>query len=88
MNLVRVQEFLNKRFYYSVHRYNHKRYWKLRAYVAAPPREGKIRRLIQLFLKVWRLYQIKKMDGYNNASTGASLDRCVEFCTSPDFRTV
>ena len=50
-----------------VQHYNHKKYWKMRSIVVNPT--SKVPKII----KLWYLFRIKRMDAFNNASTGGSI---------------
>lgn len=61
-----------------VQHYNPEKYWKMRDYVVSY-KEGHGSKL----LAQWYLFRIKKMDAYNNASTGTHLGYGASFAEHP-----
>lgn len=51
---------------YRVQHYNPKKYWKYRAYICKTKKNN--------LKKLFYLYKIKKMDAFNNASTGTNFN--------------
>lgn len=61
----------------KVQKYNHEKYWKLRARVIEQNNK------YPLFLKIIWLYYLKKCDAFNNASMGTTLNKGALFKTPP-----
>lgn len=59
-----------------IQRYNHKKYWKMRKYLADNKKCNMLKAL-------WFLYRIKRMDAFNNASLGTHIGECAYFATTP-----
>lgn len=55
-------------------RYNHKTYWRMRESII---------RGESAFLRLIKLYRIKRMDAFNNASFGTHLDKSAFFASAP-----
>lgn len=55
--------------------YNHKKYWKMRTAIQSREKA--------LFVRVYYLYLIKKMDAFNGASFGTHIDKSAFFETPP-----
>ena len=58
-----------------VQHYNHKKYWRMRDYVASHKN----------LLALYYLFRIKKMDAFNNASLGTHLGECAYFKSHPNL---
>ncbi len=61
-------------FWSWIRHYDHEKYWNMREYVAT--HNGGLK-------CYWYLYRIKRMDAFNNASTGTHPNNCAKFATRP-----
>lgn len=66
-----------KRVLGSIQHYNEKKYWKLRDKI--------IKRSGGKILSLWRLYRLKRMDAFNNASIGINIGYGAQFDGIPRF---
>lgn len=62
-----------------IQHYNHKRYWTRRSILVDPENKTNI------FLKLYYLYYIKKVDAYHNASFGTNYHSGSRFLTPPSL---
>lgn len=75
----RIQAMIKDMVLAHIHHYNHKKYWKMRAEVVNP--QSKKFYLIRL----WYLYRIKRMDGFNVSSTGTLFGGGAQFASPPSL---
>jgi serine O-acetyltransferase len=61
----------------KIQHYNHKKYWKMREEVVNPNSK------LPKFIRLYYLLNIKRMDAYNNASTGTNLGSGAQFAGPP-----
>lgn len=59
--------------------YNHKKYWKMRDHVINPHSK------LHMLVKIFYLFRIKRMDGFNNASMGTNIGSGALFAEPPHF---
>ncbi len=72
-----VRSSFMKRIRGLVQHYDEKKYWKLREKIIKNKRVTP--------LSVWRLYRLKRMDAFNNSSTGTNIGFGAEFAGIPRF---
>ena len=67
--------FIIKTMIHLIQRYNHKKYWKMRSSLKSSD--------LPVFVKVFYLLRIKRLDAFNNASFGTHLNCQAEFANPP-----
>lgn len=67
--------FIIKTMMHLIQHYNHKKYWKMRSSLKSSD--------LPVFVKIFYLLRIKRMDAFNNASFGTHLNCQAEFANPP-----